>query len=64
MSRAGIEIFLKSVIHAIPTHVMSCFLIPISNCDKMRASIANQWWGVEDGKAKDSLDILGVDVHA
>jgi hypothetical protein len=52
MSRAGKEIFLKSVIQAISNHVMSCLLIPISNCDKMRASIANQWWGVEDGKKK------------
>jgi hypothetical protein len=52
MSRAGKETFLKSVIQAIPTFVMSCFQIPVSNCDKMRASIANQWWGVEDGKRK------------
>jgi hypothetical protein len=52
MSRAGKETFLKAVIQAIPTYVMRCFQIPITNCDKMRAIIANQWWGVEDGKKK------------
>jgi hypothetical protein len=52
MSRAGKETFLKAVIQAIPTYVMSCFQIPVSTCDKMKSSIANQWWGVEDGKKK------------
>jgi hypothetical protein len=52
MSRAGKGVFLKSVIQAIPSYVMSCFQIPISTCDKMRASISNQWWGVEDSKKK------------
>jgi hypothetical protein len=52
MSRAGKEAFLKAVIQALPTFVMSCFQIPISNCDKMRATIANQWWGIEEGKKK------------
>jgi hypothetical protein len=52
MSRAGKETFLKAVIQAIPTYIMSCFQIPVTNCDKIRAVIANQWWGVEDGKKK------------
>jgi hypothetical protein len=52
LSRKGSEVFLKSVIQAIPTHVMSCFQIPVSNCDSMRKAIANQWWGLENGKRK------------
>jgi hypothetical protein len=52
LSRKGNEIFLKSVIQAIPTHVMSCFQLPVSTCVSMRKSIANQWWGVENGKRK------------
>jgi hypothetical protein len=51
-SRAGKEVLLKSVIQAIPVHVMSCFQLPVSTCDSMRKSIANHWWGIEDGKKK------------
>jgi hypothetical protein len=51
-SRSGKETLLKSVIQAIPTYVMSCFQIPVSNCDSMRKSIANYWWGMENGKRK------------
>jgi hypothetical protein len=51
-SRSGKETLLKSVIQAIPAHVMSFFQIPVSNCDSMRKSIANHWWGMENGKRK------------
>ena len=52
LSRAGKETWLKAVIQAIPTYVMSCFMLPTSTCDDMRRSLANQWWGVENGKKK------------
>jgi hypothetical protein len=52
LSRKGNEILLKSVIQAIPTHVMSCFELPVSTCDAMRRAVANQWWGFKDGKKK------------
>jgi hypothetical protein len=52
LSRAGKETFLKAVIQAIGTHVMSCFQVPISTCDRMRSTVATQWWGVEEGKRK------------
>jgi hypothetical protein len=52
LSRAGNEVFLKSIIQAIPTYVMSCFQLPVSTCDSMRRSIANRWWGFENGKKK------------
>jgi hypothetical protein len=57
LSRAGKEIMLKSVIQAIPIYVMSCFRLPVSICDKMRSTILNHWWGVEDGKKK--MHLLG-----
>jgi hypothetical protein len=52
LSRAGKENFLKAVIQAIPTYVMSCFQVPVANCDKMRSTVATEWWGKEDGKRK------------
>lgn len=43
-SCAGREVLLKSVAQAVPTHSMSCFLLPVSTCNKMRSAIANYWW--------------------
>jgi hypothetical protein len=50
LSRAGKEVFLKSVAQAIPTYVMSCFQLPSNICDNIRKPIANFWWGVAEGK--------------
>jgi hypothetical protein len=52
LSRAGKETWLKSVAQSIPNHVMSCFEVPISTCDKMKSSISNHWWGFEEGRKK------------
>lgn len=52
LSRVGKEILVKSVAHAIPTYVMSCFQLPVGVCEKMRRPISNFWWGVEDGRRK------------
>jgi hypothetical protein len=52
MSRAAKETLLKSVVQAIPTHVMNCFELPVGSCDNMRGTISNAWWGVENGKKK------------
>jgi hypothetical protein len=39
------EILLKSKAQVVPTYPMSCFMLPISTCNKMRSTIANYWWG-------------------
>jgi ribonuclease HI len=52
LSRAGKETFLKAVIQAIPTYIMSCFQLPVSICDSLRKAISDFWWGIEDGKKK------------
>jgi hypothetical protein len=52
LSRAGKEIMLKSVIQAISIYVMSCFRLPATICDRMRTTISNHWWGIEDSKKK------------
>jgi len=44
-SCAGREILLKMVDQAISTYSMSCWKLPVETCDKMRAAIANYWWG-------------------
>ena len=44
-SCAGTEILLKTVAQAVPTYSMSCFLLPVNTCKKMRTTIANYWWG-------------------
>jgi hypothetical protein len=44
-SCAGREILLKSKAQAVPTYPMSCFMLPISTCNRMRSTIANYWWG-------------------
>lgn len=31
---------------------MSCFQIPVSNCEDMRQAIVNHWWGIEEGWKK------------
>jgi hypothetical protein len=52
LSRAGNEVWLKTVIQAIPNFVMSCFELPLATCDDIRRLIANIWWGIEEGKKK------------
>jgi hypothetical protein len=52
LSRAGKEVFLKSIIQALPTFSMSCFQIPVATCTSLRRSIADFWWGFEDVKKK------------
>ena len=44
-SCAGREVLLKSVAQVLPTYTMSCFLLPVDTCKKMRSIIGNYWWG-------------------
>lgn len=44
-SCAGREVLLKSIAQAVPTYSMSCFLLPVNTCKKIRSAVANYWWG-------------------
>jgi hypothetical protein len=52
ISRSGKETLIKAVIQAIPTHIMSCFHIPISILEALRKAMVDFWWGIEEGKKK------------
>lgn len=42
---AGREILMKAVLQAIPTYVMSCFLIPTTLLKDIEKMVRQYWWG-------------------
>ena len=45
LSRAGKEVLLKSIIQAIPSYVMSVFLLPTTMCEEIERMMNAFWWG-------------------
>jgi hypothetical protein len=52
LSFAGRSTLIKVVAQAIPTYVMSCYLLPKELCNHMESMICNFWWGSNDDKRK------------
>ncbi|CAA7037370.1 unnamed protein product [Microthlaspi erraticum] len=44
LSKGGKEVQIKAVAQALPTYVMSCFLLPLGIIKKIRSAIARFWW--------------------
>jgi len=44
LSKGGKEVLIKFMAQALPTYVMSCFLLPKAIRSKLSSTIANFWW--------------------
>lgn len=52
LSRAGKLTMLKSVLSAIPTYTMSCFMIHVSLSKRIQSVLTRFWWDDTSGKKK------------
>lgn len=52
LSQAGREIMFKTVIQAIPTYAMSCFMLPSGLLDDITSLTRKFWWGGSTSKKK------------
>ncbi|XP_048605797.1 uncharacterized protein LOC125583207 [Brassica napus] len=44
LSKGGKEVLIKSILLALPTYVMSNFLLPLEICENLASAIAQFWW--------------------
>jgi hypothetical protein len=52
LSFSGRGVLTRAVIQAIPTYIMSTFLIPQGICDRIERAICRFWWGGNEEKRK------------
>ena len=44
LSKGGKEVLIKYILLALPTYVMSSFLLPLEICENLASAIAQFWW--------------------
>ena len=42
--QGGKEVLIKSIVKAIPTYAMSCFIIPVNIIEEIEGACARFWW--------------------
>jgi ribonuclease HI len=52
LSFAGRNVLVSAVIQAIPTYMMSCFILPKAICHRIEQAMCNFWWGSKEGHHK------------
>jgi hypothetical protein len=52
LSFAGRSTLIKAVAQAMPTYIMSCFLLPKNLCSHIEKMVCNYWWGNNPDKKK------------
>ncbi|CAA7014949.1 unnamed protein product [Microthlaspi erraticum] len=50
LSKGGKEVLIKSVAVALPTYMMSSFLLPLEICEQLTQAIARFWWSSDPEK--------------
>ena len=52
MSKEGKGVLVKSVLQAVPTYTMGCFMLPKKLCGQLTSVSSNFWWGANEGQRK------------
>jgi hypothetical protein len=52
LSFEGRGVLIRAVAQAIPTYIMSCFLLPKGLCNKIENVVCSFWWGGTNDKRK------------
>ena len=57
LSKGGKEVLIKSILLALPTYVMSTFLLPLEICENLASVIVQFWWSSNPPKRRIRLEL-------
>ena len=55
LSKRGKEVLIKYILLALPTYVMSTFLLPLEICENLISAIFQFWWSSNPPKKRNTL---------